>query len=290
MSYYDPISKDLRYADAAVHVVSPAAGATWPVGALRGIEWMGLGPVSISLSTDGGASYQSLLEGATESPISIRVPHTPTHFARVRVERSVPLSTAFSESLFTIQTSVALLALLAAPAPDRLGGALVTWSTDPGPADLAGYRLEKASSANDWRAVATLTKETSYTDAAAAPGTRYRLIAVNGLGEELVLGETSLRPMKPLAAWPLPYRGGKLTISFATYGGLGGGIGPSDVSVYEVSGRLVRTIASGPYGAGYQSAVWDGRDGAGHMLASGIYFLRSQSAGQEKALKIAVLR
>jgi hypothetical protein len=41
---------------------------------------------------------------------------------------------------------------------------------------------------------------------------------------------------------------------------------------------------------GYQSAEWDGRDEAGRRVAAGIYFLRSSSARQEKALKLAVLR
>lgn len=291
MSYYDPINKDLRYADAAVRVVSPAAGATWPVGALRDIEWKGLGPVSISLSTDGGASYQTLLAGVVSSPVRIRVPHAPTRFARVRVERSTQLSTAFSESLFTIQTSVALLALLAAPAPNGARGAVITWQSDPGPEDLAGYRLERASSASEWRTLVALTRETSATDPDGGPGSRYRLFAVNGLGEELWLGETSLRPAVPLAAWPLPYRGGNLSISFATVGGLGGGAGRTEVAIFDVSGRLVRTIARGEYAAGYQSAVWDGRDGRGGKVSAGVYFLRTHGAyGEGRSIKLAVLR
>jgi hypothetical protein len=194
------------------------------------------------------------------------------------------------DSTFTIQTSVSLLALLAAPAPNRAPGALVTWRTDPGPEDLSGYRLERATGTSDWATVAALTRETSYTDPSAGPASRYRLFAVNGLGEELMLGETSFRPAARLTAWPLPYRGGNLSITFATYGGAGGGSGPAVVSLYDVSGRLVRTIARGDFPAGYQAAAWDGRDDRGRGVATGVYFLRVTSAGAERSLKVVIAR
>ncbi len=279
----------IRFASSSVRVATQLAGATWPVGSMRTIAWSGIGPVTVSLSADGGATYQTLAQGTVANRIDLRVPHTPTKFARIRVERANPLSTSESDSLFTIQTSVALLALLAAPAPGR-AGAVVTWRTDPGPDDLAGYRLERASSSSDWHTIVPLTRETSYADPGAGPATRYRLFVVNGLGEELLVGETSFRPAAPLSAWPLPYRGGNLSIAFATHGALGGGSGPAEVSLYDVSGRLVRTVARGQYSAGYQSAIWDGQDGQGNKVASGTYFLRTNTAGDDRVIKLVVVR
>jgi hypothetical protein len=196
-----------------------------------------------------------------------------------------------SDSLFTIQTSVALLAMLAAPLPEGAKGATISWQTDPGPEDLAGYRLERAGTGSaDWRTVVALTRETSHTDPDGGPGSRYRLFAVNGLGEELWLGEAAIRPLTPLAAWPLPYRGGPLTVSFAT-GGFGGGAGRTEVSVYDVSGRLVRRIDSGVYPAGYRVATWDGRNEHGRDVAPGIYFLHAKGDfGYSRTMKISVLR
>ena len=81
-----------------------------------------------------------------------------------------------------------------------------------------------------------------------------------------------------------------MSISFATGGGLGGGRGPVDVTIYDVSGRLVRRIARGEYTAGYQLAQWDGRDGRGQSVSSGIYFLRSMSGGEKRTLRLSVLR
>ena len=51
---------------------------------------------------------------------------------------------------------------------------------------------------------------------------------------------------------------------------------PSDVrlAVYDLQGRLVKTVAAGRYEAGRHSAVWDGSDDAGNPVSSGVYFYR----------------
>ncbi len=276
-------------------LLSPIGGETWHVGATKSISWLGAEPADVWLSADGGNSYQlqlSRVGGVGANSVPLRVPHLPSKFARVRLTPSDASLKGQdqSDSSFTIQTSVALLALLAAPAPNRGPGALVTWSTDPGPADLEGYRLERASTGSGWATLVGVTRETSYADPSAGPATRYRLFAVNGFGEELLLGETSFRPAAPLVAWPLPYRDGNLSISFATASRLGGGPGPAEVLLFDASGRLVKTIARGSYAAGYQSAIWDGRDEQGKKVANGIYFLRSAGAGEEHSIKVVILR
>jgi hypothetical protein len=275
-------------------VTAPNGGETWPVGATRTISWLGAEPADVWLSPDGGNSHQlveSGVGGAAQNLLTVRVPHTPTKFARIKLTPTDANIGGFdrSDSLFTIQTSVALLAMLAAPLPG--GGASITWSTNPGPEDLAGYRLERSAAGTpDWRILVELTRDTFATDPQGGPGIQYRLFAVNGFGEELWLGEASIRPVAPLVAWPLPYRGGNLAISFATYGGLGGGLGPAEVAVYDVSGRLVRQIARGSYAAGHQVVGWDGKDERGRKVSSGIYFLRAKSAGAERTFKLAVAR
>ncbi len=96
---------------------------------------------------------------------------------------------------------------------------ILNWETDPGPQDLTGYRIERSpTTRDDWQLVASLVGKTSYHDREGTPGTRYRLSGINGLGEVLVLGETVLTPRAALSAWPLPYRGGELTVSFLTAG------------------------------------------------------------------------
>jgi hypothetical protein len=50
--------------------------------------------------------------------------------------------------------------------------------------------------------------------------------------------------------------------------------GRADLRVYDASGRVVRTLATGPHTAGSYSAAWNGADDAGRRLANGIYFVR----------------
>jgi hypothetical protein len=58
--------------------------------------------------------------------------------------------------------------------------------------------------------------------------------------------------------------------------------------VYDVSGRLVRSLVDGQAGAGEHGTSWDGRDARGDRVPSGVYFLRLQANGQV-ATKTVVL-
>lgn len=50
--------------------------------------------------------------------------------------------------------------------------------------------------------------------------------------------------------------------------------GRATVVVHDLSGRAVRELATGWFGAGPQSLNWDGRDDRGALLAQGAYFAR----------------
>jgi uncharacterized repeat protein (TIGR01451 family) len=60
------------------------------------------------------------------------------------------------------------------------------------------------------------------------------------------------------------------------------------LSVYDVGGRRVRALFEGRRAAGEHRMTWDGRDDAGHLVASGIYFYDLRVAdrvqGRRKAL------
>lgn len=70
------------------------------------------------------------------------------------------------------------------------------------------------------------------------------------------------------AARPNPFRGETL-LEFAL-------ASPERVqlSIHGIDGRRVRTLASGPYGAGRHQIVWDGRDDGARRAAPGIYYAR----------------
>jgi hypothetical protein len=287
VSYYDDWNTNLKYAASGIELVSPEGGETWPVGAERTIRWLGAGPVDVLLSADGGSSYELLAESIDRNQTLVRVPHLPTRFGRIQVRRAEPFSTSESDSFLTIEADIALLSLRAELLAG--GGARLDWQSDPGPEDLAGYRLERAAGST-WQTLVGLTTETSYIDHAGAAGSRYRLFGVNGLGEAILLGETTIAPRTALSAWPLPYQGGPLNISFATFGGLGGGEGQTEVTLFNLAGRKIRTIASGSFEAGHQTVTWDGTDEAGRAAGPGIYFLRARSAGEDVTLKVVVMQ
>jgi len=46
------------------------------------------------------------------------------------------------------------------------------------------------------------------------------------------------------------------------------------LSIYDMIGREVRSLADCSYPAGYTEIVWDGRNGSGAEVASGVYFCR----------------
>lgn len=60
--------------------------------------------------------------------------------------------------------------------------------------------------------------------------------------------------------------------------------------VTDLSGRRVRTLASGIWAAGENALQWNLDDERGARVASGIYFLRVRVGGREESRRIAVLR
>jgi hypothetical protein len=71
-----------------------------------------------------------------------------------------------------------------------------------------------------------------------------------------------------LGLGPDPFRG-DLTIRYLLPGS-----GQVQLAIFDVGGRRVRTLANGKAESGWHSAAWDGRDGAGRRVASGVYFTR----------------
>ena len=66
--------------------------------------------------------------------------------------------------------------------------------------------------------------------------------------------------------------------------------GRARLAVYDPSGRHVRDLVDGILGAGHAHATWDGTDGAGRAVASGIYFCRLTSGGQSAVQRLVLLR
>lgn len=66
--------------------------------------------------------------------------------------------------------------------------------------------------------------------------------------------------------------------------------GRASLRIYDVRGRLVRTLRDRRYEAGAHSVIWDGRDAVGKDAASGIYFCVLRAAGETRTRKLVLLR
>ena len=66
--------------------------------------------------------------------------------------------------------------------------------------------------------------------------------------------------------------------------------GHVSLQIYDVSGRLISTLLDQELNSGAHELFWDGIDGAGMDLASGMYVLRLQHAGSYLTQRLTILR
>ncbi len=65
--------------------------------------------------------------------------------------------------------------------------------------------------------------------------------------------------------------------------------GPVQIEIFDVSGHRIRTLVSGHKSAGRYTATWDGRDGNGTEVHSGVYFYRMTAPGYTSPAKKMLL-
>jgi hypothetical protein len=66
--------------------------------------------------------------------------------------------------------------------------------------------------------------------------------------------------------------------------------GPYMVQVFDVAGRLTRTIEGATSAAGWVEIAWDGRDRWGDETASGVYFIRASSGNRVETKRTLRIR
>jgi flagellar basal-body rod modification protein FlgD len=63
-----------------------------------------------------------------------------------------------------------------------------------------------------------------------------------------------------------------------------------DVSIFDVSGHLVRRLDSGTLKAGVHELMWDGRDASGQPAGAGIYMVRVNTAGKQAVKRLVLVK
>jgi flagellar hook assembly protein FlgD len=56
-----------------------------------------------------------------------------------------------------------------------------------------------------------------------------------------------------------------------------------ELAIFDITGRSVRTLVSGPVHVGTHQAVWDGRDDNGRLNRAGVYYYRLRSGGETRS-------
>lgn len=109
------------------------------------------------------------------------------------------------------------------------------------------------------------------------PGTGGRAVSSGDLGEDrwrLELEQNRPNPFNPTT-----------TIEYSIWAP-----GRVTLRVYNMAGKLVRTLVNQMQEPGYHDVVWDGSDDHGRQVAGGVYFARMVSGGETKMRKLILLK
>jgi len=97
-------------------------------------------------------------------------------------------------------------------------------------------------------------------------------------------GETAATFFIRARAWPNPFNPStSVVVELPRRAGV-------QAVVFDVGGRMVRTLWNGDLPAGPTTLEWDGTDNDGARVASGVYFLRIVSRGHTKVLKLVAVK
>ena len=64
---------------------------------------------------------------------------------------------------------------------------------------------------------------------------------------------------------------------------------PLQLKVYNARGQVVRELAFGDLGSGRHVLTWDGRDGAGRLAASGVYFVKARLGNEALTRRVLLV-
>jgi len=66
--------------------------------------------------------------------------------------------------------------------------------------------------------------------------------------------------------------------------------GRVELAIFDVRGRLVSIVESGPMQAGQHQTIWHGQDRGGRSVPSGTYFCRYIAGGQSQTMKLLLAK
>jgi len=133
-------------------------------------------------------------------------------------------------------------------------------------------------------------------DRGAEPGASYlyRFELAGGDGSITTFGPylATISPAlaRPVGVFVYPNPGrGATGIQLHVAGAAGDRALPAEAAIYDLGGRLVRTVHRGPIARGMTSLSWDGRGEGGEQIPAGVYVLRFSVGGNSTIARIVRL-
>jgi flagellar hook assembly protein FlgD len=68
------------------------------------------------------------------------------------------------------------------------------------------------------------------------------------------------------------------------------GGGEVTLQIFDAKGRLVRTLVDGSQSEGQKTATWNGLNGSGQQVATGVYFYRLRAQGFSQTRTMVLLK
>jgi hypothetical protein len=290
--------------DPTTQVLSPNGGEVTVIGAYQNLTWNatdvdGVASVDLRLSRDGGFTYTTIATGLPNTGSyawTVTGPVTNTALLSVVAhDTGNNLGTDISDQVWAIidQPVGTLLSLFAAePVAD---GIQIKWGFSD-PAQFRNVTLQRGASEVGPFAdiVAEIHQDADFTialdrDVVSGQTYYYRLAANSATGAALTFGPLAGTAGRPIAEFalgrvaPNPMHD-RARVDFSVPRA-------SDVrlSVIDVQGREVTTLASGHFAPGRYQAVWTGSTGRGQAPA-GLYFIRLRTPDRDLTSRIVLSR
>ncbi|MCB5230127.1 MAG: T9SS type A sorting domain-containing protein [Candidatus Cloacimonas sp.] len=111
------------------------------------------------------------------------------------------------------------------------------------------------------------------------PSNRVEVMVTKGANETLLPLSTELK-----GNYPNPFNP-ETTIFYSLKEGT-----PLSLKIYNIKGRLVKTLVDDVSSAGTYSVVWDGRDSEGKSVGSGVYFYRMETPNYSSIKRMVLIK
>jgi hypothetical protein len=102
--------------------------------------------------------------------------------------------------------------------------------------------------------------------------------------------EAPLKETGGLVCYPNPFNPATTLVFSPPESPVPGGKTDVSIRVYAADGRLVRNLFSGPVGPEGRRFLWDGKNGGGEQVASGVYFAVAETDGRRLRTKVVLVR